>query len=147
MTNYATEFCIVERKRGFDEACTWMQRQLKPETAGRDESDHFWSETKTKALITMLSDGYEIDEISATLGKTRTQIYAKRRLLAREGLVDKPVPPSEIKNLRKEKFILSIEQGETDVRVIADEIGCSNTAVYAYANESGYEIKSGKVLI
>lgn len=76
MTNY--EFCIVERKRGFDEACTWMQKQLKPETAVREESDHFWSETKTKALITMLSDGYEIDEISATLGKTRTQIYAKR---------------------------------------------------------------------
>ena len=146
MTNYATGFCIVERSRGFEEACTWMQKQLKPETAG-GESNCFWSEIKTKALITMLSDGYEIDEISAALGKTRTQIYAKRRLLAREGIVDKPVPPLEIKNLRKGKFILLIEQGETDVRVIADEIGCSNTAVYAYANESGYEIKSGKVLI
>lgn len=43
MTNYATEFCIVERQRGFDEACTWMQKKLKPETAGREESDRFWS--------------------------------------------------------------------------------------------------------
>ena len=65
MTNYATGFCIVERQRGFDEACTWMQKKLKPETAG-GESDHFWSEPQTKALITMLSDGCGIDEISAT---------------------------------------------------------------------------------
>ncbi|MCM6827593.1 hypothetical protein [Leuconostoc mesenteroides] len=97
MTNYATEFCAVERKQGFDEACTWMQKKLKPETAG-GESDHFWSEPQTKALITMLSDGYGIDEISATLGKTIQQIYAKRRLLASNGVVSKPVPPSEIKN-------------------------------------------------
>lgn len=97
MTNYATEFCIVERQRGFDEACTWMQKKLKPETAG-GESDHFWSEIKTQALITMLSDGYGIGEISATLGKTIQQIYAKRRLLASNGVVSKPVPPSEIKN-------------------------------------------------
>lgn len=147
MTNYATEFAIIERKNGFDEACRWMQAKIKPEAAIREESDRFWSEPQTKALITMLSDSYGIDEISAALGKTRTQIYAKRRLLAREGIVDKPVPPSEIKNLRKGKFILLTEQGETDVRVIADEIGCSNTAVYAYAKEMGYEISQGKVII
>ncbi|MBZ1527011.1 hypothetical protein J3325_04320 [Leuconostoc mesenteroides] len=146
MTNYATDFCVEERKRGFDEACKWMQKKLKPETAG-GESDHFWSEPQTKALITMLSDGYGIDEISATLGKTRQQIYAKRRLLARDGILDKPVPPSEIKNLRKGKFVLLVEQGESDVRVIADEIGCSGTAVYGYAKEVGYEIKSGRVMI
>lgn len=147
MTNYATGFCIVERSRGFEEACTWMQKKLKPETAGGEESDHFWSESQTKSLITMLSDGYGIDEISAKLGKTKLQIYAKRRLLARDGIVDKPVPPSEIKNLRKGKFILLVEQGESDVRVIADEIGCSGTAVYGYAKEMGYEIKSGRVMI
>ena len=146
MTNYATGFCIVERSRGFEEACTWMQKQLKPETAG-GESNCFWSEIKTKALITMLSDGYGIDEISATLGKTRQQIYAKRRLLARDGILDKPVPPSEIKNLRKGKFILLVEQGENDVRVIADEIGCSGTVVYGYAKEMSCEIKSGRVMI
>jgi len=147
MANYATGFCIVERSRGFEEACTWMQKKLKPETAGGEESDHFWSESQTKALITMLSDGCGINEISATLGKTKLQIYAKRRLLARDGIVDKPVPPSEIKNLRKGKFILLVEQGESDVRVIADEIGCSSTAVYGYAKEMGYEIKSGRVMI
>lgn len=146
MTNYATEFCIVERTKGFDEACSWMQKKLKPETAG-GESDCFWSEIKTKALVTMLSDGYGINEISATLGKTRQQIYAKRRLLARDGILDKPVPPSEIKNLRKGKFILLVEQGESDVRVIADEIDCSNTAVYSYAKEMGYEIHKGKVIL
>lgn len=147
MTNYATGFCILERSRGFEEACTWMQKQLKPETAGGEENNCFWSEIKTKALITMLNNGYEINEISATLGKTRQQIYAKRRLLARDGILDKPVPPSEIKNLRKGKFILLVEQGENDVRVIADEIGCSGTAVYGYAKEVGYEIKSGRVMI
>ncbi|UUE18568.1 hypothetical protein LQZ13_03835 [Leuconostoc mesenteroides] len=146
MTNYATGFCIVERTKGFDEACSWMQKKLKPEIAGV-ESDCFWSEIKTKALVTMLNNGYEINEISATLGKTRQQIYAKRRLLARDGILDKPVPPSEIKNLRKGKFILLVEQGESDVRVIADEIGCSGTAVYGYAKEMGYEIKSGRVMI
>lgn len=146
MTNYATGFCIVERSRGFEEACTWMQKKLKPEIAGV-ESDCFWSEVKTKALVTMLNDGYGIDEISATLGKTKTQIYAKRRLLAKDGILDKPVPPSEIKNLRKGKFILLVEQGESNVRVIADEIGCSNTAVYSYAKEMGYEINKGKVIL
>ena len=145
MTNYATGFAIIERTKGFDEACRWMQKKIKPETAG-GESDRFWSEIKTKALITMLSDGYEIDEISATLGKTRQQIYAKRNSLARDGILDKPVPPSEIKNLRKGKFLSLVEQGESDVRVIADEIGCSNTAVYSYAKETGYEIKSGRVM-
>lgn len=146
MTNYATEFCIVERQRGFDEACTWMQKKLKPETAG-GESDHFWSEIKTQALITMLSDGYGIDEISATLGKTIQQIYAKRRLLASNGVVSKPVPPSEIKKQRKGKFIELVEQGENNVKLIADKIGCSTTAVYEYAKETGYEIKSGRVII
>ncbi len=48
MTNYATEFCIVEREQGFEEACTWMQKQLKPETVGRDESDHFGVKQKLK---------------------------------------------------------------------------------------------------
>lgn len=146
MTNYATGFCIVERKRGFDEACTWMQKKLKPETAG-GESDRFWSEIKTQALITMLSDGYEIHEISATLGKTIQQIYAKRRLLASNGVVSKPVPPSEIKKQRKSKFIELVEQGENNVKLIADKIGCSTTAVYEYAKETGYEIKSGRVII
>ena len=146
MTNYATEFCVEERKRGFDEACKWMQKQLKPETAG-GESDHFWSEPQTKALITMLSAGYGIDEISATLGKTIQQIYAKRRLLASNGVVSKPVPPSEIKKQRKGKFIELVEQGENNVKLIADKIGCSTTAVYEYAKETGYEIKSGRVMI
>lgn len=146
MTNYATEFCVEERKRGFDEACKWMQKQLKPETAG-GESDHFWSEPQTKALITMLSDGYGIDEISATLGKTIQQIYAKRRLLASNGVVSKPVPPSEIKKQRKGQFIELVEQGENNVKLIADKIGCSTTAVYEYAKETGYEIKSGRVII
>ncbi|MGG0921952.1 hypothetical protein [Leuconostoc suionicum] len=147
MTNYATGFCIMERTKGFEEACTWMQKKLKPETVGGEESDHFWSESQTKALITVLSDGYGIDEISATLGKTKLQLYAKRRLLAKDGILDKPVPPSEIKNLRKGKFILLVEQGESDVRVIADEIVCSNTAVYSYAKEMGYEINKGKVIL
>lgn len=147
MTNYATEFCVVERSQGFEEACTWMQKQLKAETAGGEESDHFWSESQTKALITMLSDGCGINEISATLGKTKLQIYAKRRLLARDGIVDKPVPPSEIKNLRKGKFIELVEQGENNVKLIADKIGCSTTAVYEYVKETGYEIKSGRVII
>lgn len=146
MTNYATGFCIVERQRGFDEACTWMQKKLKPETAG-GESDHFWSEIKTQALITMLSDGYGIGEISATLGKMIQQIYAKRRLLASNGVVSKPVPPSEIKKQRKGKFIELVEQGENNVKLIADKIGCSTTAVYEYAKETGYEIKSGRVMI
>ncbi|WP_273707418.1 hypothetical protein [Leuconostoc mesenteroides] len=146
MTNYATGFCIVERKRGFDEACKWMQKKLKPETAG-GESDRFWSEIKTQALITMLSDGYGIDEISATLGKTIQQIYAKRRLLASNGVVSKPVPPSEIKKQRKGQFIELVEQGENNVKLIADKIGCSTTAVYEYAKETGYEIKSGRVII
>lgn len=146
MTNYATEFCAEERKRGFDEACKWMQKKLKPETAG-GESDRFWSEIKTQALITMLSDGYGIDEISATLGKTIQQIYAKRRLLASNGVVSKPVPPSEIKKQRKGKFIELVEQGENNVKLIADKIGCSTTAVYEYAKETGYEIKSGRVII
>ncbi|MBZ1522433.1 hypothetical protein [Leuconostoc mesenteroides] len=146
MTNYATDFCVEERKRGFDEACKWMQKKLKPETAG-GESDHFWSEPQTKALITMLSDGYGIDEISATLGKTIQQIYAKRRLLASNGVVSKPVPPSEIKKQRKGKFIELVEQGENNVKLIADKIGCSTTAVYEYAKETGYEIKSGRVII
>ncbi|MCT4402530.1 hypothetical protein [Leuconostoc suionicum] len=146
MTNYATGFCIVERQRGFDEACTWMQKKLKPETAG-GESDRFWSEPQTKALITMLSDSYGIDEISATLGKTIQQIYAKRRLLASNGVVSKPVPPSEIKKHRKGKFIELVEQGENNVKLIADKIGCSTTAVYEYAKETGYEIKSGRVII
>ena len=147
MTNYATEFCIVERQRGFDEACTWMQKKLKPETAGGEETDHFWSESQTKALITMLSDGYGIDEISAKLGKTKLQIYAKRRLLASNGVVSKPVPPSEIKKQRKGQFIELVEQGENNVKLIADKIGCSTTAVYEYAKETGYEIKSGRVII
>ena len=147
MTNYATEFCIVERSRGFEEACTWMQKQVKPETAGREEGDRFWSEIKTQALITMLSDGYGIDEISATLGKTIQQIYAKRRLLASNGVVSKPVPPSEIKKQRKGKFIELVEQGENNVKLIADKIGCSTTAVYEYAKETVYEIKSGRVII
>lgn len=147
MTNYATGFCIVERSRGFEEACTWMQKKLKPETAGEEESNHFWSESQTKALITMLSDGCGINEISATLGKTKLQIYAKRRMLARDGIIDKPVPPSEIKNLRKGKFILLVEQGESDVQIIADEIGCSGTAVYGYAKEMSYEINKGKVIL
>lgn len=147
MTNYATEFCIVERSRGFEEACTWMQKQVKPETAGREEGDRFWSEIKTQSLITMLSDGYGIDEISATLGKTIPQIYAKRRLLASNGVVSKPVPPSEIKKQRKGKFIELVEQGENNVKLIADKIGCSTTAVYEYAKETGYEIKSGRVII
>lgn len=146
MTNYATDFCVEERKRGFDEACKWMQKKLKPETAG-GESDRFWSEPQTKALITMLSDGYGIDEISATLGKTIQQIYAKRRLLASNGVVSKPVPPSEIKKQRKGKFIELVEQGENNVKLIADKIGCSTTAVYEYAKETGYEIKSGRVII
>ncbi len=146
MTNYATEFCAVERKQGFDEACTWMQKKLKPETAG-GESDRFWSEIKTQALITMLSDGYGIDEISAKLGKTKLQIYAKRRLLASNGVVSKPVPPSEIKKQRKGQFIELVEQGENNVKLIADKIGCSTTAVYEYAKETGYEIKSGRVII
>ena len=146
MTNYATEFCRLERSKGFEEACTWMQKKLKPETAG-GESDHFWSEPQTKALITMLSDGYGIDEISATLGKTIQQIYAKRRLLASNGVVSKPVPPSEIKKQRKGKFIELVEQGENNVKLIADKIGCSTTAVYEYAKETGYEIKSGRVII
>jgi len=146
MTNYATEFCAEERKRGFDEACKWMQKKLKPETAG-GESDRFWSEIKTQALITMLSDGYGIDEISATLGKTIQQIYAKRRLLASNGVVSKPVPPSEIKKQRKGQFIELVEQGENNVKLIADKIGCSTTAVYEYAKETGYEIKSGRVII
>lgn len=146
MTNYATGFCIVERTRGFDEACSWMQEKLKPEIAGV-ESDCFWSEVKTKALVTMLNDGYGIDEISATLGKTKTQIYAKRRLLASNGIVSKPVPPSEIKKQRKGKFIELVEQGENNVKLIADKIGCSTTAVYEYAKETGYEIKSGRVII
>lgn len=147
MTNYATEFCIVERTKGFDEACSWMQKKLKPETAGREESDRFWSEIKTQALITMLSDGYGIDEISATLGKTIQQIYAKRRWLASNGVVSKPVPPSEIKKQRKGQFIELVEQGENNVKLIADKIGCSTTAVYKYAKETGYEIKSGRVII
>lgn len=146
MTNYATEFCIVERSRGFEEVCTWMQKKLKPETAG-GESDRFWSEIKTQALITMLSDGYGIDEISATLGKTIQQIYAKRRLLASNGVVSKPVPPSEIKKQRKGQFIELVEQGENNVKLIADKIGCSTTAVYEYVKETGYEIKSGRVII
>ncbi|MBZ1505982.1 hypothetical protein [Leuconostoc mesenteroides] len=146
MTNYATEFCAVERKQGFDEACTWMQKQVKPETAG-GESDLFWSEIKTQALITMLSDGYGIDEISAKLGKTKLQIYAKRRWLASNGVVSKPVPPSEIKKQRKGQFIELVEQGENNVKLIADKIGCSTTAVYKYAKETGYEIKSGRVII
>jgi len=147
MTNYATEFAIIERKKGFDEACRWMQAKIKPEAAIREESDHFWSEPQTKALITMLSDGYGIDEISATLGKTIQQIYAKRRLLASNGVVSKPVPPSEIKKQRKGKFIELVEQGENNVKLIADKIGCSTTAVYEYAKETGYEIKSGRVII
>jgi predicted transcriptional regulator len=147
MTNYATEFCSLERSKGFEEACVWMQKKLKPETAGREESDRFWSEIKTKALITMLSDGYGIDEISATLGKTIQQIYAKRRLLASNGVVSKPVPPSEIKKQRKGKFIELVEQGENNVKLIADKIGCSTTAVYEYAKETVYEIKSGRVII
>ncbi|MCH3951990.1 hypothetical protein [Leuconostoc mesenteroides] len=147
MTNYATEFCSLERSKGFEEACVWMQKKLKPETAGREESDRFWSEIKTKALITMLSDGYGIDEISATLGKTIQQIYAKRRLLASNGVVSKPVPPSEIKKQRKGKFIELVEQGENNVKLIADKIGCSTTAIYEYAKETGYEIKSGRVII
>lgn len=146
MTNYATDFCVEERKRGFDEACKWMQKKLKPETAG-GESDRFWSEIKTQALITMLSDGYGIDEISAKLGKTKLQIYAKRRLLASNGVVSKPVPPSEIKKQRKCQFIELVEQGENNVKLIADKIGCSTTAVYEYAKEAGYEIKSGRVII
>lgn len=147
MANYAIGFCIVERTKGFDEACSWIQRKIKPEIVGPGNYSSVWSEIKTKALVSMLKNGYGIDEISATLGKTRQQIYAKRRLLARDGILDKPVPPSEIKNLRKGKFILLVEQGESDVRVIADEIGCSNTAVYSYAKETGYEIKSGRVMI
>lgn len=147
MTNYATEFCSLERSKGFEEACVWMQKKLKPETAGREESDRFWSEIKTKALITMLSDGYGIDEISATLGKTIQQIYAKRRLLASNGVVSKPVPPSELKKQRKGKFIELVEQGENNVKLIADKIGCSTTAIYEYAKETGYEIKSGRVII
>ncbi|WP_273709111.1 hypothetical protein [Leuconostoc mesenteroides] len=147
MTNYATEFCSLERSKGFEEACVWMQKKLKPETAGREESDRFWSEIKTKALITMLSDGYGIDEISATLGKTIQQIYAKRRLLANNGVVSKPVPPSEIKKQRKGKFIELVEQGENNVKLIADKIGSSTTAIYEYAKETGYEIKSGRVII
>ncbi|WP_273950112.1 hypothetical protein [Leuconostoc mesenteroides] len=147
MTNYATEFCSLERSKGFEEACVWMQKQLKAETAGGEESDHFWSESQTKALITMLSDGCGIDEISAKLGKTKLQIYAKRRLLASNGVVSKPVPPSEIKKQRKGKFIELVEQGENNVKLIADKIGCSTTAVYEYAKETGYEIKSGRVII
>ena len=147
MTNYATGFCIVERIKGFEEACTWMQKQVKPETAGRQKSDRFWSEIKTQALITMLSDGYGIDEISAKLGKTKLQIYAKRRLLASNGVVSKPVPPSEIKKQRTGQFIELVEQGENNVKLIADKIGCSTTAVYEYAKETGYEIKSGRVII
>lgn len=147
MTNYATEFCVVERQRGFDEACTWMQKQVKPETAGGEESDRFWSENKTQALITMLSDGYGIDEISAKLGKTKLQIYAKRRVLASNGVVSKPVPPSEIKKQRNGQFIALVEQGENNVQLIADKIGCSTTAVYGYAKATGYEIKSGRVIV
>ena len=146
MTNYATEFCVVERQRGFDEACTWMQKQVKPETAER-ESYRFWSENKTQALITMLSDGYGLDEISAKLDKTIPQIYAKRRVLSSNGVVSKPVPPSEIKKQRKGQFIELVEQGENNVKLIADKIGCSTTAVYEYAKETGYEIKSGRVII
>ncbi|MBA5972528.1 hypothetical protein H2O60_05110 [Leuconostoc mesenteroides] len=147
MTNYATEFCRLERSKGFEEACVWMQKQVKPETAGREGSDRFWSDIKTQALITMLSDGYGIDEISATLGKTIQQIYAKRRLLASNGVVSKPVPPSEIKKQRKGQFIELVEKGENNVKLIADKIGCSTTAVYEYAKETGYEIKSGRVMI
>lgn len=139
--------CDYREKKGFDEACRWMQANIKPEAAIREESDRFWSEIKAQALITMLSDGYEIDEISAKLGKTKLQIYAKRRLLASNGVVSKPVPPSEIKKQRKSKFIELVEQGENNVKLIADKIGCSTTAVYEYAKETGYEIKSGRVII
>ncbi len=146
MTNYATEFCVEERKRGFDAACKWMQEKIKPETAER-ESYRFWSENKTQALITMLSDGYGFDEISAKLDKTIPQIYAKRRVLASNGVVSKPVPPSEIKKQRNGQFIALVEQGENNVQLIADKIGCSTTAVYGYAKATGYEIKSGRVII
>lgn len=146
MTNYATGFCIVERTKGFAEACSWMQKKIQPEIVGPGNCSGVWSKRETEVVTSMLKNGYGIHEISATLGKTKTQIYAKKRKLTEDGVLEKETPPSEIKNLRMAKFIQLVDEGEIDIWTIANKIGCNCSNLYLYAKEIGYEIKDRKVV-
>mgnify|MGYP003362079716 CR=1 FL=1 len=87
MTNYATEFCSLERSKGFEEACVWMQKKIKPEVGAYNNGN--WSKDELKALVSMLNNNYKISEISSTLNKTPTQIYAKRRRLNEKGALER----------------------------------------------------------